>query len=426
MAKKCVNCNQGGFGPDDNFCPECSSKLVDEPAETPAAAAKGKVGGVQQDNRIYSHTGDKTEVSGDSFSAQNVDKSTVLNTSTTTIGSSTTIGTLHQTTITDETKAVIKCAISGRKVTILESADCPQCGRTVALKYYNEDLCLCKICYEEKNPGKAFVTSEAAKHAAPAASSAPHASGQSHTEKAFIPPMVGGSSGYAASQPVVEPIKPGGGKKKGKGGMIAGILVAVVAIIVAVIVLKPGGGDKDATKTDKTEVAANAGGGASKPATTPSAGGKTAGSTTPSSGTATTTTPGTTTAKTPEKAAPPKVNAFDEGKKAFDEGNFAKANVFFGQAITDNTGSAGANYYLAKMYSEGKGVGKSARNAFTHMQKAAEGGYPDAYYDVAEMYRIGMGTEQNKTIAKTWYEKAVTASAKNADKASAALGRYYR
>jgi TPR repeat protein len=58
------------------------------------------------------------------------------------------------------------------------------------------------------------------------------------------------------------------------------------------------------------------------------------------------------------------------------------------------------------------------------MRQAAELDCSDAYYELAEMYRLGDGTETNRARAKTWYEKAVETNAKNASLAAEKLNLY--
>ena len=117
------------------------------------------------------------------------------------------------------------------------------------------------------------------------------------------------------------------------------------------------------------------------------------------------------------------MSSFDQGKEAYNAGNFSKANLLLTKAAQEGYGEA--DYYLAQMYQSGKGVSKDIKKAYGHMLKAAEGGCQEAYYHVAEMLRTGNGTESNRTNAKKWYEKAALSDDKNSDNAAKALTKYY-
>lgn len=117
-----------------------------------------------------------------------------------------------------------------------------------------------------------------------------------------------------------------------------------------------------------------------------------------------------------------KPDPFAQGKQAYEAQNYSAAKIFLEQAF--NEGSPQAGYYLAQLYMKGNGVSKSVQKAFDNMKVAAEGGYKEAFFELAEMYRLGIGTEPNRALAQKWYEESVKSAASNADKAGKALSMF--
>ena len=140
---KCLHCGKDvtpeAFG-GKNFCPECGNEIIeaapvaqakaDEPAsaETPAegsAVIKDGMG-------IIENT--RTKVGAvDTFSDNSVTNNTTNNTT-------------NITQITDDTKKSVICEISGKKVLVTSSVQCPVCGKTVSNQYYDEDKLRCTEC----------------------------------------------------------------------------------------------------------------------------------------------------------------------------------------------------------------------------------------------------------------------------------------
>ncbi len=69
------------------------------------------------------------------------------------------------------------------------------------------------------------------------------------------------------------------------------------------------------------------------------------------------------------------------GHECYEEGDYDKALEYFTKAA--ELGDAAAQYYLGRMYMEGKGVEKDNEKAVYHLEKAAIGGHPYARHNLA-------------------------------------------
>lgn len=96
--------------------------------------------------------------------------------------------------------------------------------------------------------------------------------------------------------------------------------------------------------------------------------------------------------------------SLDEAKIALRQRDYGAALSLL-TALSDNQ-NAEAQYLLATLYAQGRGVTKSDDKAFALMKTAAEGEYPQAQYLLAGMYERGRGTVENQTLALQWYERA--------------------
>ena len=84
----------------------------------------------------------------------------------------------------------------------------------------------------------------------------------------------------------------------------------------------------------------------------------------------------------------------------------ANASVFSDLNTLAYRGDRDAQYDLATMYMEGKGVEKDAVKAFEWYQKAAKQGDVDAQFIVGVLYAEGEGVQKNYAKAMEWYLKA--------------------
>lgn len=405
--------------PGDKRCGICGAELVDTPKPKEKGAPKNYL-----DNR--QHIGDKHVVEGDSISAENIDNRVITDNS---LVNNTTINNI--TTVVKHEKY---CEISGDLLEDGQSKRCPKCKRLVSVMYYVESEMMCRECNRERQIISSVGGFSGSR------SGATNASGVKTNpveQKAYIPAMSG--QGVTAAQPIVEPIGTSGGSVGNKRWRYAIVgLIGLAVVVTGVFALTKSSVDnvRPSTETTAVEVSRtaeqDAAISAKQTANTSSkntagqfGSDKTSGSkmeasttTTAKQQIASNVTPPPVVTPTPSKATP-----FEEGKKAYDAGNFTKANLLFMQAA-DNGDTRGC-YYLAKMYQKGSGVSRSAKDAFANMLKAANAGYDEAFFELAEMYRTGVGTEANRTNAKGWYEKATLSSASTSDKAAAALSKYY-
>jgi len=95
---------------------------------------------------------------------------------------------------------------------------------------------------------------------------------------------------------------------------------------------------------------------------------------------------------------------FDEGKAAYDRGDYAKAYKEF-KPLADQ-GNASAQCSLARMYYFGQGVPHDLAEAAKWYRKAAEQGSADAQIKLGRMYEMDYGVPKDNSEAVRWYRKA--------------------
>lgn len=405
MAKICVNkeCkeyNRRNFFDDDDIrCSECN-QLLEESASGMVTCSSE----FAMDNRLDYQSGDRTIVGGDNIANQNIDNRNITTNTSNVVNNVTNYQTVNASVET------IECAISGKPLLLHEKIRCQQCKRYVGPKYFDDNVLMCVECRDKK-------TNVPISHSGTADRPLPRNEGQDISSK-VIPPLIPTSSAAEnrPQKPVIEPINPARSQKSGRNNKLL-LLIGTAVVVLAAYLIYSFRGDppveQSITEQPVTKQISQ------EAAVTPVP-----------------VTPDNSTAKTekipeivPEEIkekeevrAIKKESAFDQAITTYKEGNFTKANLLFSQAAQE--GNSTANYYLAKMYKDGKGVTKNIKKSYELMLKAAEGGCEDAYYEVADMIRTGNGTESNRTKAKTWYEKAALSN-KNSDKASEALAKYY-
>lgn len=87
-------------------------------------------------------------------------------------------------------------------------------------------------------------------------------------------------------------------------------------------------------------------------------------------------------------------------ESSFCEKNIDRAMKWF--TLSSGQGNLMAIFNLATMYKMGIGVEKDLEKAFTLYQKCAKQGLSAAKYFLGEMYRYGLGTEANEELAIKW------------------------
>lgn len=103
-------------------------------------------------------------------------------------------------------------------------------------------------------------------------------------------------------------------------------------------------------------------------------------------------------------AAAPALADFAAGDRAARTGDYATALTEWRQGA--QYGDARAQYGLAWLYAEGKGVARNQELAALWCRKAAKQGLAKAQYNLGLMYSRGLGVEQDLTSAAEWYLKA--------------------
>lgn len=120
------------------------------------------------------------------------------------------------------------------------------------------------------------------------------------------------------------------------------------------------------------------------------------------------TTTGSSTQTSKPSATPPVVNPeklYQQGLKFYQKEYFIQAAQKFRQAAKQ--GHAEAQFKLARMYFDGKGVVKDLNQTIEWYRKAAKLGHLDAQVQLASVYRFGVGrVSKNLTKATQWYQKA--------------------
>lgn len=92
------------------------------------------------------------------------------------------------------------------------------------------------------------------------------------------------------------------------------------------------------------------------------------------------------------------------GVAAYNRQDFEKAARSFRRAA--RMGHAQAQFGLAQLYSEGRGVAKNFPEAVKWWRRSAENGFAGAQYNLAWMYHHGRGVTQDLAQAAHWYRKA--------------------
>ena len=72
------------------------------------------------------------------------------------------------------------------------------------------------------------------------------------------------------------------------------------------------------------------------------------------------------------------------------------------------SGQAGAQFYLATKYQQGKDVKQDNAQAFTWYKAAADQGLSPAQLNVGRMLADGIGTKKDEALARKYFEKAAS------------------
>ena len=76
----------------------------------------------------------------------------------------------------------------------------------------------------------------------------------------------------------------------------------------------------------------------------------------------------------------------------------------------DEAGNMQCTYQITKHIENGDGIERNAAKYYFYLNKAAAGGYEEAYLDLANCYKDGIGTQPSGNLAFEWYQKAAKVS----------------
>jgi len=94
-----------------------------------------------------------------------------------------------------------------------------------------------------------------------------------------------------------------------------------------------------------------------------------------------------------------------DAKAAFDAGDYKTAAQILSRLASQ--GDQAAQYNLAMLYLEGKGVPKDNAKAASLFEDSARQGNPDAALDLGILFRNGEGLKQNLERAYMWLQVAI-------------------
>jgi len=111
---------------------------------------------------------------------------------------------------------------------------------------------------------------------------------------------------------------------------------------------------------------------------------------------------------------------YEEGKKLYDEQNYAAA--FPKLKAAAEKGNKKAQYRLGRCYDKGRGTTENDQLAFMWYEKSANQGYAKALYQLGDCYKDGDGVKKDRKKAVELFKKA---AAQEYAEAEYALGKAY-
>jgi uncharacterized protein len=94
----------------------------------------------------------------------------------------------------------------------------------------------------------------------------------------------------------------------------------------------------------------------------------------------------------------------DEGKAAYDRGDYARAHEEFKKFA--ELGDSEAQYFLGRMFDKGEGVPKEHAEAMKWYLRAANQGNAKAQFNIGLAYQTANGVPQDYAEAVKWFRKA--------------------
>jgi TPR repeat protein len=106
----------------------------------------------------------------------------------------------------------------------------------------------------------------------------------------------------------------------------------------------------------------------------------------------------------PGLTAPVAAGPFEDAMAAYGRGDYATMLRIY-RPLAEH-GNAGAQFSLALMYNNGRGVPQNYAEAVKWYRKAADQGYADAQSNLGDMYANRQGVPQDYATTAAWYRKA--------------------
>lgn len=119
-------------------------------------------------------------------------------------------------------------------------------------------------------------------------------------------------------------------------------------------------------------------------------------------------------------AAPAAHADFNDGIAAFAAGDYNKAMQVF-QPLATTSNHAYAQYFLGRMYLEGRGIERDPVEAAKWLRKAAEQSVKEAQYQMGSLYVRGEGVPKDMEQAYGWLSCAAHLGSPRAQEALAGL-----
>jgi TPR repeat protein len=113
--------------------------------------------------------------------------------------------------------------------------------------------------------------------------------------------------------------------------------------------------------------------------------------------------------------------AFSAQAATLDDAKLAIRTQDYARAVTilkplARKGDKQAQYQLAVLYKNGLGIKKNPKNSAYWMDKSARQGYKRAQYSLGTLYEEGVGVKKDRESAIYWYSAAAKQGHKNAQK----------
>lgn len=111
-------------------------------------------------------------------------------------------------------------------------------------------------------------------------------------------------------------------------------------------------------------------------------------------------------------SAPALANSWETAVNALEEGRYEKAAALFQRLAPE--GDQRAQYVIAVLYLEGRGVERDPERAARWIQRSAKNGFIPSQALLGRLYLLGQGVERDEAEAVRWYRMAADQGDPNA------------